>query len=188
MPRFLISQSWFDSWRAYTTNERLRAEKRYPGPITQFDVLDHPYRVFYDSTASKDYTNRYVFPAAKYELVPKKAWTYLKNKYGGIEVKRYNISFVDKPYEIVTEVHLKRIEIARKMKERNGQKLDFIVVQITKKETWKGLKDKLAKTWGQGEIYEEGAKMNVPVNEGEILEEIDTVGKKYLFIEGKSKA
>lgn len=40
------------------------------------------------------------------------------------------------------------------MKERNGQKLDFIVVQITKKETWKGLKDKLAKTWGQGEIYE----------------------------------
>ena len=30
--------------------------------------------------------------------------------------------------------------------------------------------------------------MNVPVNEGEILEEIDTVGKKYLFIEGKSKA
>ena len=54
--------------------------------------------MFYDPTPSKDYTNRYVFPAAKYELVPKKAWTYLKNRYGGIEVKRYNVSFVDKPY------------------------------------------------------------------------------------------
>jgi hypothetical protein len=34
-----------------------------------------------------------------------------------------------------------------------GQKLEFVTVQITKKETWKGLKDKLGKAWGQGEIY-----------------------------------
>ena len=53
----------------------------------------------------------------------------------------------------MTEVHLKRIEIARKMKDRNGQNLDVVVVQITKKETWKGLKDKLGKAWGPGEIY-----------------------------------
>lgn len=68
-----------------------------------------------------------------------------------------------------------------------GQKLEFVTVQITKKETWKGLKDKLGKAWGQGEIYQEGAKMNVLVNEGEILEEIDTVGKRYIYIEGKGK-
>lgn len=29
--------------------------------------------------------------------------------------------------------------------------------------------------------------MNILVNEGEILEEIDTVGKRYLYIEGKGK-
>lgn len=109
MPRFLISQNWFDSWKAFTSSERLRGEKRYPGPITQFDILDYPYRVFYDSSPGKEYTNRYVFQAASYELVPKKAWTFLKNRYGGIEVKRFNVSFVDKPYEIVTEVHLKKI-------------------------------------------------------------------------------
>jgi hypothetical protein len=109
MPRFLISQNWFDSWKAFTSSERLRGEKRYPGPITQFDILDYPYRVFYDSSPGKEYTNRYVFQAANYELVPKKVWTFLKNRYGGIEVKRFNVSFVDKPYEIVTEVHLKKI-------------------------------------------------------------------------------
>ncbi len=50
------------------------------------------------------------------------------------------------------------------MKDRNGQKLDFIIVQITKKETWRGLREKLGKAWGVGEIYEEGAGMNIPVN------------------------
>lgn len=45
--------------------------------------------------------------------MPKKCWMFLKERYGGIEIKRFNISFVDKPNEIMTEVFLKKIEIAK---------------------------------------------------------------------------
>lgn len=63
-------------------------------------------------------------------------------------MKRYNVSFVDRPYEIVTEVFLKRIDIA------NEAAKNFSALQISKKETWAGVKAKLARIWGDpdGEI------------------------------------
>lgn len=51
----------------------------------------------------------------------------------------------------MTEVYLKRIEIARAEKDRP---LSFFYVQITKKESWAGVKNKLAIVWGAGDIYE----------------------------------
>lgn len=113
MPMFLVSMAWFDNWSEYTSSgEKIQKEKKHPGPITQFDLVDHIYNIFVDTRSSKDYTNRYVFSSAEYKILPKKCWTFLKDRYGGIEVKRFNISFIDKPYEIFTEVHLKRIQIA----------------------------------------------------------------------------
>lgn len=105
--------------------------------------------MFYDPSASKEYTNRFIFNGPAYEILPKKCWQFLKQRYGGIEVKRFNISFVDKPYEIMTEVYLKRIEIAKADKQRPP---NFCSVQITKKESWAGLRSKLAIAWGPGEI------------------------------------
>jgi len=57
---------------------------------------------------------------------------FLKERYGGIDIKRFNISYIDKPHEIFTEVHLKRIEIARYDKQRT-MKRQYVWVQITKK-------------------------------------------------------
>jgi hypothetical protein len=48
-------------------------------------------------------------------------------RYDGAELKRFNISFIDKPYEIMTEVYLKKIEIARTQRDK------FFFLQITKK-------------------------------------------------------
>jgi hypothetical protein len=74
----------------------------------------------------------------------------LKQKYGGFELKRFNISFIDKPYEIMTETYLKKIEIAKVEKDKPNQAPCFVYVQITKKESWSGLKNKLAPIWGPG--------------------------------------
>lgn len=79
----------------------------------------------------------------------------------------------------MTEVYLKRIEIARVEKDRP---LSFFYVQITKKESWAGLKNKLAVVWGPGDIYEfDERKNNQIVSDSEILEDVDTVGKRYLY-------
>lgn len=99
-------------------------------------------------------------------------------RYGGVEVKRFNISFIDRPYEIITEVFLKRIEIA------NEDSKTFSFLQITRKETWGGVRNKISRIWGlfDGEIVEIDEKgALVPVNEGEFLEEVDTMGKRYLY-------
>lgn len=93
-------------------------------------------------------------------------------------MKRFNISFVDRPYEIVTEVFLKRIEIAHE------DTRNFNTLQITRKETWTGVKAKLSRLWGEaeGEIVEiDDRGALIPVNEGDFLEEVDTVGKRYIF-------
>ena len=178
---FLVSKGWFESWVEYTTTgDKFQRERRHPGPITQFDLVDHIYNIFFDSRSSKDYTNRFVFPSSEYEIVPKKAWLFLKEKYGGIEIKRFNISFIDKPYEIVTEVHLKRIEIAKIDKAKSLNKF-HVWVQITKKENWEGLKSKLACTWGNGQIYTDDVSRKI-VSGGEIFEEMDTIGKRYLYV------
>jgi hypothetical protein len=111
---FLVSRVWFEAWQDYTSaGDKFTKERMHPGPITNFDIIDHIYNIFFDPRSKKDYTNRYVFPSANYEIVPKKCWTFLKDRYGGIDVKRYNISFIDKPHDIFAEVHLKRIEIAK---------------------------------------------------------------------------
>lgn len=67
----------------------------------------------------------------------------------------------------MTEVYLKRIEIARADKVRP---LSFCSVQITKKESWAGLRNKLTVAWGPGEIYEfDERRNNQPVSDSEIL-------------------
>lgn len=63
----------------------------------QFELIDHVYNVFFDPRNNKDYTNRFIFPTVPYKLLPKKCWLFLKERYGGIDVKRFNISFIDKP-------------------------------------------------------------------------------------------
>ena len=117
MPMFLLSKSWYDNWREYTADKgeggALKQERQHPGPITQFDLIDQIYNIYFDSKSNKDYTNRYYFSTIDYFMVPKRCWLYFKEKYGGIEAKRFNISYIDKPHEIFTEVHLKRILIAR---------------------------------------------------------------------------
>jgi hypothetical protein len=156
MPRFLISKAWLDSWMRYTGLERghmdnQSQQRQHPGPITQFQLVDYPYRVLPDPLPQKDYANRFLFSSASnesYEILPKKCWEFLRSRYEGVEVKRFNISFVDKPYEIVTEVFLKRIDIARE------DSKSFATLQITRKEPWSGVRAKLARIWTdfEGEI------------------------------------
>ena len=99
MPMFLISKNWYEMWKEYTSvGEKFQRQRIHPGPITQFDIVDNIYNMFYDSRSSKDYTNKFVYSSAEYEVLPKKCWNYLKERYGGVEVKRFNISFVDKPH------------------------------------------------------------------------------------------
>lgn len=82
----------------------------------------------------------------------------------------------------MTEVNLKEVTIAKE-----SQKELFLRVQITRKETWKGLNKKLAKQWNENAIICEvkGSEYE-PVNESEMLEEVDTVGKKYVFSHEKA--
>lgn len=82
---FLVSQRWYENWQDYTSQgEKFQKEKRHPGPITQFELVDHLYNVYFDPVSSKDYTNRYILANAGYKLMPKKCWTFLKERYGGI--------------------------------------------------------------------------------------------------------
>lgn len=62
-------------------------QRRHPGPITQFQLVDYPYRVLCDPKLSKDYTNRFLFSSASeesYEILPKKCWDFLRSRYEGI--------------------------------------------------------------------------------------------------------
>lgn len=153
MPRFLVARVWFNAWLRYTGQDRGQMDsqgqtRRHPGPITQFQLVDYPFRVLADPLPAKEYTNRYLFSSASeesYEILPKKCWDFLKNRYDGVEVKRFNISFVDRPYEVVTEVFLKRIEVAHE------DTRNFTVLQITRKETWGGVRAKLGRVWGDAE-------------------------------------
>ena len=161
---FLVSQKWYESWQDYTNNnDKFQKQKQHPGPITQFEIVDHLFNIYFDHQSHKDYTHRYLLADCGFKLLPKKCWTFLKDKYGGIEVKRYNISFIDKPYEIITEVNLKRIEIAKLEKDKPEQ-LNFLFVQITKKENWEGLKNKLTHQWGLGQICYYDGKNNKVVS------------------------
>lgn len=47
-------------WRVYVFLEPDHLERASPGPITQFEITDHPYNILFDSDKQKDYTNRYI--------------------------------------------------------------------------------------------------------------------------------
>lgn len=76
-------------------------------------------------------------------------------------------------------MNLKRILIAR-MDNNHPETKNFVLVQITKKENWEGLRQKLGINWGQGQICEE--KSGKAVTDKNNFEEIDTVGKRYLYL------
>ena len=63
----------------------------------------------------------------------------------------------------MTEVYLKTLQVAP-YQEKHHQKPEFVAVQITKKECWEGLKNKLAGGWGKGKIYEWSGKVGSKVN------------------------
>ena len=44
------------------------------------------------------------------------------------------------------------------------------------------MKNKLASVWGGGKICHDDGKNNRPVSGNDIFDEIDTIGKKYLYI------
>ena len=54
-----------------------------PGPISNFDIIDHISNGFYDTKKSKQYTNCYLFEQAKFKLISKQCWEFLEKKYGG---------------------------------------------------------------------------------------------------------
>lgn len=65
MPIFLVSRGWFNNWEDYLDCDgHINNKRKHPGPITQFEILDHPYNTFYDPRKGKDYTNRYLFELA----------------------------------------------------------------------------------------------------------------------------
>lgn len=183
MPMFLISCRWYSAWYDFNDrSERIQKEKRHPGPITHFEIADHPFAYAHDPTPSKAYTNQYLLPAARHMIMPKKCWQFLKDRYGGFDFKRYNISFIEKPQEIITEIYLKKIEIAKYLREKTTAPL-FVTVQTTRKETWEGVRAKMHKIWGVGEIYEfDSGKLKGKPKDSEILEEVDIVGKQYVYV------
>jgi|JI6StandDraft_1071083.scaffolds.fasta_scaffold20813_1 hypothetical protein len=106
---FLVAKRWFNIWRSSVFLDGLDAqsdgtgfERPSAGIITQFELLDHPYRIIYDTTKQKLYTNRYLFEGVDYELLTKRCWTFLTKRYGGIPITRYNISLLERPTEVVT--------------------------------------------------------------------------------------
>ena len=60
-------------------------------------------------------------------MLTKSCWEMLKGNYGGIDLKRFNISVMDKPTEIITEIYLKKVSV------RNYHDKTVYVLQITKK-------------------------------------------------------
>lgn len=89
----------------------------------------------------------------------------------------------------MTEVYLKRIALVEKTKVdalRNISMLKNIVthVQITKKETWKGLmQNKLERLWGSnGMILEIHGDTTKKVDIHHFLEDCDTAGKIYMYV------
>lgn len=83
--------------------------------------------MLYDLTPQKKYTNYLIYPGASTIALPRKCWQLLKQKFKGIELKRFNVWVSGKPREIITEIYLKKIKIRRANE-------NFInEVQITKK-------------------------------------------------------
>lgn len=73
-------------------------------------------------------------------------WKYLLSRYGGNEIKRFNISMLERLEQTLTEVWLKRIEVYRV---EHGNLSRRYYVQITRKENWNGLLKKLNRIWGK---------------------------------------
>ena len=58
---FVVPRIWLLKWRAYSYLDPNNVGMEWPGPITQFELLDHPYRYVHDRDLQKSYTNRYIF-------------------------------------------------------------------------------------------------------------------------------
>lgn len=163
----MIAKRWFDIWRSYVfldgsdpQTDGSGDERPHPGTITQFELLDHPFNVLHDSEKQKDYTNRFLFEGVEYELLTKECWNFLKKRYGGIPISRLNISLYEKPTEIVTEVHLKKLLIGR----ANAPQEKYWA-QICRKETWEALIRKLEQTLGKGVLWKSAAnRSRNPIN------------------------
>lgn len=125
-------------WRKYVYLTEHELERNAPGPITQFEIMDHPYNVIHDSLPRKDYTNKYLINPADYFLISKDCWNFLYARYKGIPLIRYNICNFDKVNESMTEVYLKCVLVAKYDKPDEKFK-----IQISRRDTWKGLQEKI---------------------------------------------
>jgi len=100
-------------WRKYVYLTEHDFERNSPGPLSQFDILDHPFSYVHDPMPRKDYTNRYLMNPADYLIVSKECWNFLSKRYGGLPIVRYNICNFDKANENFSEVSLKLLTVAK---------------------------------------------------------------------------
>jgi|JI6StandDraft_1071083.scaffolds.fasta_scaffold15247_6 hypothetical protein len=123
-----------NQWRKYVYLTEHDLERNSPGPLSQFDILDHPFAYLHDPLMRKDYTNRFLINPADYVVVSKECWSYLSKRYGGIPIVRYNICNFDKANESFSEISLKQLTVAKY--QRPDEKF---IVQISRRDCWKGL-------------------------------------------------
>jgi len=47
MPVYLISRRWFEQWQQFVSFDS-KVSGENPGPITNFEIIDHIYQGFFD--------------------------------------------------------------------------------------------------------------------------------------------
>lgn len=94
---YLISKAWLTQWKKYVYLTEHELERGSPGPITQFEIIDHPFAYVHDPEGRKAYTNRYLLNPADYVMLNKECWEYLASRYANSQILRYNICNMDRP-------------------------------------------------------------------------------------------
>ena len=101
---------------------------------------------------------------ADYVTVSKECWNFLTKRYGGLAIIRFNICNFDKPNESFSEVSLKQLTVAKLQ-----QAEQKFIVQISRRDSWRGLEEKIIRCWGTGRLWKLYNRKHYRVNPSSIL-------------------
>jgi len=93
---YLICSKWWKTWKVYTGytesygnsySNGYSSSRRFPGPITNEDLLD-------SASSSEDYLaiRKHAMEHYDFELIPSETWSLLHSWYGGTPIPRYVVS------------------------------------------------------------------------------------------------
>ena len=89
MISYILEKDWNKKWSEYILHEG-----DYPGPITNFPLLNHVFEFEPQLSQRHAYMDTLLFPLSEevhYVMLGRKHWEYIKDLYGGYSIQRHYI-------------------------------------------------------------------------------------------------